>query len=248
MRFAWTTFLAVCWMGGSAFGQVRTATVPEEIFYNGKIVTVDSSFRIEQAFAVRGEEILAVGASAAVRALAGPNARLTDLRGHTVIPGLMDNHNHQFNAAWNQYRGVDTAGVQSKQELLDRLRQAVAVAVVDKMREKHPVPVDLFETAQGIVDVMKDVVIHRERGPRRVADGLLLLHDPPQPVALVEGPVEEPVERPARLRGGELPEPVVGLLGRNASQSRRVFQARGSVPGDYERPGAGDEAVRRIAR
>jgi hypothetical protein len=128
MRSLLAAALAWSCLAGSAFGQLRTATVPDEIFFNGKIVTVDSAFRIEQALAVRAEEILAVGANEAVRSLAGPNTRFTDLRGHTVIPGLMDNHNHQFNAAWNRYRGVDTAGVRSKQELLERLRQAVASA------------------------------------------------------------------------------------------------------------------------
>jgi predicted amidohydrolase YtcJ len=107
---------------------LQTATVPDEIFYNGKTVTVDAAFSIQQAFAVRGEEILAVGSTAEVRKLAGPNTRLTDLKGRTVIPGLMDNHNHQWNAAWLEYRGVDLNGVHSKQDVLDRLRAAVAKA------------------------------------------------------------------------------------------------------------------------
>jgi len=108
--------ISTIWIAAAAFGQLRTATVPDEIFYNGKIVTVDGAFSIQQAFAVRGEEILALGGNAVVRALAGPNTRLTDLNGRTVIPGLMDNHNHQYNSAWIQYRGVDLNGVKSKQE------------------------------------------------------------------------------------------------------------------------------------
>jgi len=121
----WVGLLAT---SAGALAQLKTGTTPDEIFYNGKIVTVDASFSIAQAFAVRGEEILAVGTSAEVRKLAGPNTRLTDLKGHTVIPGLMDNHNHQYNAAWISYRGVDTHGVKSKQELLDRILQGVVNA------------------------------------------------------------------------------------------------------------------------
>lgn len=119
---------ATLWIAVAAFGQLRTATVPDEIFYNGKIVTVDGSFSIQQALAVRGEEILAVGSSAEVRQLAGPATRLTDLNGRTVIPGLMDNHNHQYNSAWIAYRGVDLNGVKTKQEMLDRIRRDVARA------------------------------------------------------------------------------------------------------------------------
>lgn len=126
MRNAFLGLLYLVATAAAASAQLRTATVPDEIFYNGKIITVDADFSIQQAFAVRGEEILAVGEDAPVRALAGPTTRLTDLKGRTVIPGLMDNHNHQYNSAWNLYRGVDLNGVQSKQELLDRIRAAVS--------------------------------------------------------------------------------------------------------------------------
>ena len=60
-------------VANAAFSQLKTATVPDAIFYNGKILTVDPGFSVQQAFAVRGDEILAVGTNAAVRALAGPN-------------------------------------------------------------------------------------------------------------------------------------------------------------------------------
>ena len=121
--------VAVCFlMAVTALAQLKTTTVPDEIFFNGKVITVDASFSIQQAFAVRGEEILAVGPSADVRRLAGPATKLTDLKGRTVIPGLMDNHNHQYNAAWIEYRGVDLGGVKTKQEMFDRIRQAVVKA------------------------------------------------------------------------------------------------------------------------
>ncbi len=61
-----------------ALAQQGGPTGPEAIFYNGKIVTVDSGFSIQQAFAVRGEEFLAVGANAKVRALAGANTRVAE--------------------------------------------------------------------------------------------------------------------------------------------------------------------------
>src|SRR6516165_3489555 len=43
---------------------------PDTIFYNGKIITVDSGFTIQQAFAVRGDLYVAVGSNAAIQALA----------------------------------------------------------------------------------------------------------------------------------------------------------------------------------
>src|SRR5262249_58123687 len=78
----------------SSIAQQGINAPPDAIFHNGKIITVDSGFTIQQAFAVRGEQYVAVGANAAIRALAGANTRLIDLRGSTVIPGLSDNHDH----------------------------------------------------------------------------------------------------------------------------------------------------------
>ena len=46
---------------GGLFAQQQTAMVPDEIFFNGKIITVDSAFKIQEAFAVRGETFLAIG-------------------------------------------------------------------------------------------------------------------------------------------------------------------------------------------
>ena len=111
-------------LAASGWAQLRTATVPDEIFYNGKIVTVDPAFSIVEAFAVRDGEILAVGSDTDVRALAGPETRLTDLAGHTVVPGLMDNHNHQHNVALTANWGVQLNNVGSVAEMVGRLRDA----------------------------------------------------------------------------------------------------------------------------
>jgi predicted amidohydrolase YtcJ len=111
---------------GALFGQQQTAFVPDEIFYNGKIITVDSAFSVQEAFAVRGDQFLAMGSSAAMRALAGPQTKLTDLGGHAVIPGLMDNHIHPWRAVFSNLKGIDLTGVHSVKEIGDRIRQAAA--------------------------------------------------------------------------------------------------------------------------
>ena len=67
---------------------------PETIFFNGKIVTVDETFSIAEAIAVRGDRIQDVGPTARIRQLAGPETILVDLKGRTVIPGLCDSHVH----------------------------------------------------------------------------------------------------------------------------------------------------------
>ena len=64
------------------------------VLHNGKVVTVDERFSIAQAIAIKGERIVAVGANDAVLKAAGGGAKRIDLRGRTVIPGLIDNHAH----------------------------------------------------------------------------------------------------------------------------------------------------------
>ena len=66
----------------------------DTVLYNGKIFTVDASHPWAQAVAIRGERIVAVGANAPVRALAGPHTRSINLGGRVVVPGLNDAHVH----------------------------------------------------------------------------------------------------------------------------------------------------------
>ena len=96
---------------------------PDMILSNGKIVTVDDFFSIEEAVAIRGERILAVGSNADIRAMAGPDTQSFDLGGRTVIPGLIDNHNHVIRATeyWPNEARLD--GVTSRVEALSLLEQ-----------------------------------------------------------------------------------------------------------------------------
>src|ERR1700731_2632255 len=119
--------LLYLFIAGSAFAQQGVDPSPDTIVYNGKIITVDSGFTIRQAFAVRGDVYVAVGANAAIQALAGKNTRLVDLRGSAVIPGLSDNHDHLYNSE-KVMRGIDLVGATSTAEVLRRLRDGLAKA------------------------------------------------------------------------------------------------------------------------
>lgn len=110
--------------GAGAFARQQD-TRPDAIFYNGKVITVEGS-TIAQALAVRDGRFVAVGSNAEVKPLAGRASRLVDLRGRTVVPGLIDNHNHQYHVALLSLRGVDINGSRTLAELQERLRRAAA--------------------------------------------------------------------------------------------------------------------------
>jgi len=73
------------------------------ILHHGKVITVDSSFRILNSIAIRGDRIIAVGAGDDVKKFAGPKTRHIDLKGKTVLPGLMDTHVHSTEASMYEF-------------------------------------------------------------------------------------------------------------------------------------------------
>src|SRR5690242_1121788 len=98
------------------------------ILTNGKIVTVDERFSIAQAVAMRGDRIVATGNDREIAQLAGPNARRIDLRGRTVIPGLIDNHMHLLRAASTWTKELRFDGVDSRKQAVEMLRARVKSA------------------------------------------------------------------------------------------------------------------------
>jgi hypothetical protein len=64
------------------------------IFVGGNVLTADSRRLAVEAVALARERIRAVGSNKEIQRLAGAKTRVIDLRGRTVIPGLMDAHVH----------------------------------------------------------------------------------------------------------------------------------------------------------
>jgi predicted amidohydrolase YtcJ len=84
-----------------------------------------------EAVAVRGDRIVFVGSARAAEAYRGPATRWVDLRGATLIPGLIDSHTHV--AALGEARSrVDLVGVETEAEAVSRV--AAFAAQVPKGR------------------------------------------------------------------------------------------------------------------
>ena len=87
------------------------AQTADTVLFNGKILTVDKDFSVQQALAIGHGQVLATGTTAAMKKLAGDKARLIDLGGRTVIPGLTDGHIHGIRAALTFGTEVNWIGV-----------------------------------------------------------------------------------------------------------------------------------------
>src|SRR5438876_794535 len=84
--------------------------------------SVADRFSIAQAVAIRGDRVVAVGANSDIVRLAGANTRRIDLRGRSVIPGLIDNHMHLLRAGATWQWEVRWDGIGSRKEALEMLR------------------------------------------------------------------------------------------------------------------------------
>ncbi len=71
-----------------------TALAPDRILLNANIHTVDPDLPAATGVAIKDGRFVAVGADADIRNLSGPKTVVEDLAGATVIPGLIDAHNH----------------------------------------------------------------------------------------------------------------------------------------------------------
>ena len=114
----------------SANGSVDSKPKADVIFEHGNIYTgvpanvQFSSVVREEAIAVRGDRIQAVGKIADLEKLKGPQTQIVDLGGHFVMPGFNDAHLH-LDGAGQTKLSVDLTGVKSLDELRTRVEKKV---------------------------------------------------------------------------------------------------------------------------
>lgn len=64
------------------------------VYLNGQVTTMDDARPLAEAVGTKGDRIVAVGSDLAIRKAAGPNTQVVDLGGKTLLPGLIEPHNH----------------------------------------------------------------------------------------------------------------------------------------------------------
>ena len=97
------------------------------ILTNGKIVTVDDEMPEVEALAVKADTIWALGSSAEIDALRGPDSEVIDLAGRLAIPGFIEGHGHYMGVG-NAEMILGLSSTSSWQEIVDMVEAAVAEA------------------------------------------------------------------------------------------------------------------------
>jgi len=122
---AWDNALAIfAALYLAAPASLAFAETADTVLFNGKILTVDKDFSVQQALAIGHGQVMASGTTAAMKKLASEKAKLIDLGGRTVIPGLTDGHIHGIRAALTFGTEVNWIGATTLKQALEKIRQA----------------------------------------------------------------------------------------------------------------------------
>ena len=101
-------------LGAAVAGHAEPADL---LLFNGQVLTVDKTFSIQKAIAVKDGRILAVGGDDIAQKYQAP-VRI-DLKGRTLLPGFMDNHLHP---GMRSPRSVEVSDAKSIAEIQARVR------------------------------------------------------------------------------------------------------------------------------
>lgn len=119
--FLFVSMLAIC----LACGTKKQAA--DLIIFGGKIYTMDEGLPVAKAVAVTGEKIVFVGEEEDARTFISDGTRVIDLKGNVMTPGFIEGHGHIMEIGYNEME-LDLRAVKSYEELVEKVRQAVAKA------------------------------------------------------------------------------------------------------------------------
>lgn len=95
------------------------------VLRGGVIHTVDANHRTVEAVAVKGDRIVLAGTNAEAEKMIGPNTRVIELNGKTVVPGLIDSHYH-FQGVGKRAYDLNLDGATSLEDFQTRIKNWAA--------------------------------------------------------------------------------------------------------------------------
>jgi predicted amidohydrolase YtcJ len=121
-----TRTLALAGLLTFAMAAVAQGVEPADlVLRGGTILTVDRDRHAAEAIAVTGERIVAVGTVRDIEQHIGPETKVLDLAGKTVVPGFIEGHGH-FLSLGEQKLMLDASACQTWEEVVALVAQAAA--------------------------------------------------------------------------------------------------------------------------
>src|SRR6187431_2149591 len=102
----------------------RAQSTADIVFKNGNVYTANDKAPKAQAIAVKEDKIVFVGTNAAAQKYVGPNTRVVDLKGNTVLPGFTDSHQHLSGVGFREMT-LNLEGTTSLQDFLAKVKARV---------------------------------------------------------------------------------------------------------------------------
>src|SRR5208283_3845417 len=97
----------------------------DTVLVNGRIATLDARGSFQSALAIKNGRLVAVGGDREIMGYRNAETQVIDVGGRTVIPGLIDSHNHFVREGLNYNLELRWDGVRSLGEGLSMLREQV---------------------------------------------------------------------------------------------------------------------------
>ena len=150
------------------------------ILISADVLTLNERQPRAQAVAIKDGKIIDVGSNSKIRRLLGKNTRTIDLRGKTVLPGLIDAHAHMISLG-HPFPWLELRGVSSIKEIQHKLKTKAQKTEKgkwilgrgwdqDRLREKrYPTRWDLDKVSPN-----NPVLLNRVCGHIGVANGRAL--------------------------------------------------------------------------
>lgn len=104
----------------STEGSNLYSQIADVIFINGNVYTLDESNPKADSLAVKGQELIYAGGNSGASRFIGPETKVLDLKGATVIPGLIEGHMHYAGLGQNLMKV--NAFWMPKDEILSRVK------------------------------------------------------------------------------------------------------------------------------
>lgn len=169
--------MSLVWFAGGE-AQVRKSSA-DLVLVNGTVYTLDDSRPKAQAVAVIGNRIAVVGVDTDVEPFIGPDTRVIDLEGQTLVPGLKESHGHLMGIGVAKMT-VDLVGISGYDELIERVVAAAEGAEEgewitgrgwheEKWTDRSSLTVRGFMTHHKLSEAVPDIPVYVRRADGHAA-------------------------------------------------------------------------------